>query len=697
RTWFTRIGTDTWLHSSRYNGPYIAGKKPSDAALKAIQAALPAMHPDASTMPTPPAGKEPEVVVSTTPMCLISINGQPELVQVADGLFAVGNANCDLFTTTADNAWWLLSSGRWFTTTDMMNGPWTYAKPSALPAAFAQIDPKGSWGNVLAAVPGTSAATDALYQQTVPHVATLDRTKAKAKVSTFGGPARFKAIDGTKLQYATNASSPMILCEGSYYLCQDAAWFVAAAANGPWALCDKVPAAIYTMPPSCPLYGVTFVQVYNATPEAVTFGFTAGYMNSYENDGVVSYGTGYAYPGVTGQRDLVLGDNSDVTDDDTWDTYGGYPNTYGYWPNYGYTGWGYYGYPGWGEYSLWCAPYWAGAGWWGEARAYGVGYALGMGYGDAWRWGYHPWGWRDGNGWWNNHWSGAYRRGWDTAATGYNRAGAAGDITRMKNAPGNAVAASMAANGAGDAAKAAAGTGGNGLWHHAGGVTDDVSAARNGQVMQQRGAQTYARTAAGWQRATGSQDVAAGGQANAMAPRANDGSWRDGAGAAQQSTGVGNFQERDGSANATATARGADMNDFRPDQNHNFDGSPRGAFARGETNYADRDEAIQGTTGGRNPSTYQRGGSWNGSGWTRNDQADNAGQRYQRNDQGGQQQFTQNTGWHEGEESRPTNNYQRGYEGWSNGNHGYGEYSGYTGARGLVSGYNGAGFNNEER
>ena len=25
------------------------------------------------------------------------------------------------------------------------------------------------------------------------------------------------------------------------------------------------------------------------------------------------------------------------------------------------------------------------------------------------------------------------------------------------------------------------------LWHHAGGVTDDVSAARNGQVMQQRG------------------------------------------------------------------------------------------------------------------------------------------------------------------------------------------------------------------
>ena len=319
----------------------------------------------------PPTGKTPEVIVSTSPMCLVSINGQPNLTQVADGLFAVANANCDLFTTSADNAWWLLASGRWFTSTDLMNGPWTYSKPTTIPAAFAQIDPHGTWGNVLASVPNTPQSTEAVYQQTIPHVATLDRALAKAKLSTIGGPARFKPIAGTTMQYAANASSPLIYCKEMYYLCDTAAWFVANAPNGPWTLCDAVPEEIYTIPPSCPIYAATYVQVYNSDADSVTFGFTAGYMNSYENDGTVAYGTGYTYPGSIGAQDLVLGNNSDITDDDTWDTYGGYPNTYGYWPSYGadYGGWGFCGYPGWGDYGLYPGAYWSGDGWWGGGVA----------------------------------------------------------------------------------------------------------------------------------------------------------------------------------------------------------------------------------------------------------------------------------------------------------------------------------------
>ncbi|NBP52331.1 MAG: hypothetical protein EBU70_14340, partial [Actinobacteria bacterium] len=350
RTWFTRVGTGTWLSSTRWRGPFVAGKPPSPDALRAIDAALPKRHPDASAAPAPPAGKVPDVVVSATPLCLVSIDGDPSLRQVADGLSAVTNANCDLFQTT-DGAWWLLASGRWFTTIGLATGPWTYVKPDALPAAFAQIDPHGSWGNVLANVPGTPAATDALYQQSVPHSATLDRAKATPKLTTLGGPTRFTAIAGTALQYATNTNDPLILCDGAYYLCENAAWFKGPAANGPWALCDSVPEAIYAIPPSCPVYNVTFVQVLDATPDTVTFGFTAGYMNSYENDGTVAYGTGYRYPGTVGHREVTdsIGDNSDVTDDDTWDSYGGWPSTYGYWPSYGsaYGGWGFCGYPGW--------------------------------------------------------------------------------------------------------------------------------------------------------------------------------------------------------------------------------------------------------------------------------------------------------------------------------------------------------------
>ena len=695
RTWFTRVGTDTWMHSSRFTGPYIPGKVPSPESLKAITAALPKSHPDAGSSPAVPAGKEPEVVVSTSPMCLVSINGVPAMAEVADGLHAVANANCDLFETVVDNAWWLLASGRWFTTTNLKLGPWTYAPPSSLPACFAQIDPHGTWGNVLASVPGTPQATDALYQQSVPHVATLDRALAKPKLSTLGGPARFKAIEGTGMQYATNTSAPLILCKGTYYLCESAAWFSAPAANGPWTLCDSVPEEIYTIPPSCPVYNVTSVQVYASTPDAVTFGYTGGYMNSFENDGTVSYGTGYAYPGSVGHQDLVLGDNSDITDDDTWDSYGGWPNTYGYWPSYGgyYGGWGFYGSPGWGGYGLWCGPAWGAGGWWGGGRGFGTGFALGMGFANSWNWGYHPWGWRDGNGWWNNHWGGAYRRGWDTAARGYNRAGAAADMNAYARGAGGGMAAAQTAEGRVPGLTAGTGetrvpgmTTGSGAWRHAAGMTDNVATNRDGQVVQQRGGQTYAKSRNGaWIR---SDDAPTAGS-NARAPARNaDGSWRDAAAAAHTRSGGDTFQERDGSASAGLAARDSTMDGFRPDPNHNLDGSPRGAFARGETNYADRGAQAWGPNdGGRSPSTYQRGGSWNGGGWNGGgwgvgDQGGTYAQRYGNDYDRGVRGFNQDTGWYDRTASRPANPYGYGYSGWSNGYRGMSPASGWGGARG---------------
>ena len=655
KTWFTRVGASAWMQAADFKGPFMSGAAPSDSVTNAIAAALPrstaavqangsSTNVTGSSASTASATSQvPEIVVSTSPLCLVSINGAPNLAQVADGLFAISNANCDLFTATASNTWYLLASGRWFTSGDLMNGPWSYLKPSSLPPSFAAIDPKGTWGNVLAAVPGTSAANDAIYQQSVPHVATLDRSKAKASFSTIGGAARFVAIDGTSLSWAQNASAPLILCEGSYYLCQDAAWFTSDAATGPWALCDAVPQLMYAMPPSSPVYGVTFVRVMGSTADTVTFGFTAGYMNSFVNNGIVSYGTGFATAGMTAPG--VAGNE-----------YLGCPGTYGCWPNFGYAGWMYETAPGWGEYGLQCAPVWACNGWWGPGRSFGLGYALGMGYGGSWHWGYHPWGWRGTDGWWMNHWSGAYRRAWSDAARSYNRAAAAGDISQFTKAA-SARAGSAEASGVANGAAASANTA---QWRHAGGVNDDVSATRDGQVMQQRGTQSFARADGGWSKASGNSS------ADALAGAAS------GAGAMASNNSASQFQERDGSAAATANARSSTMDDFRPDPNHNFDGSPRGAFARGETNYADRNEGLQPGNAGRNSSQYARGGAWNGGGW---DQRSGSGQPVQGEQQGMQQQ--QQT-------QQQRSGYSYGDPNWSNGQRSYGELSGYTGARGIV-------------
>ena len=75
-----------------------------------------------------------------------------------------------------------------------------------------------------------------------------------------------------------------------------------------------MPAAIYAIPPSSPLYYVTYVHIYSVTPQTVVVGYTPGYLGVVVNDGgTVVYGTGYAYPAYVSET-----------------VYYGYPPTYGY-------------------------------------------------------------------------------------------------------------------------------------------------------------------------------------------------------------------------------------------------------------------------------------------------------------------------------------------------------------------------------
>jgi hypothetical protein len=228
-------------------------------------------------------------------------------------------------------------------------------------------------------------------------------------------------------------------------------------------------------------------------------------------------------------------------------------------------------------------------------------------------------------------------------------------------------------------------------------VSDDVYASRNGSVMQRRGDDMYTRTNGGWHQAAagaGASDAAGVAQPGA---RANDGTWRDGAG-----TGANSFQERAGSVQAASRARQADDTQARPDPNHNFDGSPRGAFARGETNYGDAHGYAGGTYGqggNGNESAYNRaatgwgGGNFHGGngGWGESDQRGSYAQRYGNDYDRGMPGFNQDSGWYDRTQSRPANPYGYGYTGWSNGYRGMGQLSGWSGNRGNSTGYRGGG------
>jgi hypothetical protein len=153
---------------------------------------------------------------------------------------------------------------------------------------------------VLASVPGTSQAKEALVANDVPQTATVTRNEAKLAVAYDGQP-QFKSIEGTALAYAVNTPTPVIVVGANYYAVENGVWFVAASPAGPWVVADSVPTAIYTIPPSSPVHNVTYVKVYGSTPQVVYVGYTPGYYGAVvSSDNVVVYGTGWRYPAYVG-------------------------------------------------------------------------------------------------------------------------------------------------------------------------------------------------------------------------------------------------------------------------------------------------------------------------------------------------------------------------------------------------------------
>src|SRR5262249_23998178 len=149
-----------------------------------------------------------------------------------------------------------------------------------LPPDFAKIPDDSPVENVKASVPGTTQAQNAVIESEIPQTATVQRT-LQIKTITFDGTPQFKPIEGTTLQYVANASIPIIeTSQQNFYACQGGVWFTSAAVTGPWVVAAWLPASIYTIPPSSPLYNLTYVQVYGSTPSVVYVGYTPGYTGA---------------------------------------------------------------------------------------------------------------------------------------------------------------------------------------------------------------------------------------------------------------------------------------------------------------------------------------------------------------------------------------------------------------------------------
>jgi hypothetical protein len=291
RSYFLK-GGGRWFNAPDALGPYQqVGVVPGDIATLA----------DASGYKDPqqPLNVDPnsavEIITATDPTELVWSTGPAQYGIVSGtGLLYVVNSDSDVFRTIDTQQYFVLLSGRWYTA-PRQDAAWTNVPADQLPADFHRIPANSDKADVLVSIPGTPAAQAALADAYVPQTAAVDMHQFEQPPVAYDGDARFEPVEGTNLQYAVNTAASVVLVNGRYYTCYNAAWYAGASPAGPWDLALSVPPEIYTIPPSCPIYPVRYVYVYGRTGDAVYYGYLPGYTGAFVRDGVVVYGTGYNY------------------------------------------------------------------------------------------------------------------------------------------------------------------------------------------------------------------------------------------------------------------------------------------------------------------------------------------------------------------------------------------------------------------
>ena len=298
-SYFLRVN-GTWAQASSLSGPWTAAQN-APASLGAIlqqvtkEGHVQLFDPPAGTTPAMPL-----IYLCTTPAELITTQGPPAFAPISGThLLHVTNSGSSLFMNTANQAYYVVISGRWFMA-PTFQGPWQFVPANQLPPDFANIPETDPAGTVLASVSGTPQAGEAAISSTIPQTATISRN-ATTNVSYDGSP-QFEPIETTSLSYAKNTATPVIkVSSDKYYAVVNGVWFRSKSPSGPWKVADSVPPEIFTIPASSPVYYTTNVTVYGSTPEVVYTGYTPGYFGTcLAPEGVVVFGTGFAYPPYIG-------------------------------------------------------------------------------------------------------------------------------------------------------------------------------------------------------------------------------------------------------------------------------------------------------------------------------------------------------------------------------------------------------------
>ncbi len=280
------VGSNAWYQAGEVAGPW------------AYSTSVPA---DIRSLVEPAEDSEEgvedlSIIVATEPTELIVSDGPPRWAPVEGmDLLYMENTDSNAFLELSTQKYYVLLSGRWYRGQGITGElEWVHVPNDELPEPFGDIPADSVNAAVLSQVAGTRQAREAVLDNTIPQTAAIDRSDASFSVQYDGEPD-FAPIEDIQVQYAQNTAAAVFRYGNLYYACDDGVWYVANSATGPWSVADDVPDAIYKIPASNPHHNVTYVKVYDVTPEVVYVGYTPAYYGSYYYSGAIVYGTGWYY------------------------------------------------------------------------------------------------------------------------------------------------------------------------------------------------------------------------------------------------------------------------------------------------------------------------------------------------------------------------------------------------------------------
>jgi hypothetical protein len=274
---FYLLANDLWLEANRLEGPWQRVTRlpedfrhlPADDRFALVRKFVP-----------PPSVHEPtvpEVLYTTSAVAVILFDGPPAFTPITGTqLERATNTRSPVFRLKPPGTYYYLVVGRWFSAPSL-KGPWSDAT-SSLPPDFSHIPPDSPAEAVLAAVPGTTQAEDAALLSQVPKRPALSARQVSV---TYLGTPQFAPVEGTTMQYATNTADKVLLIGAVYYLSRRGQWFIAPTPQGPWTTAPGAPEVIYTIPPSSPVYTVTY--------SSCGYGGYVGYGGYWGYDGCEEY------------------------------------------------------------------------------------------------------------------------------------------------------------------------------------------------------------------------------------------------------------------------------------------------------------------------------------------------------------------------------------------------------------------------